>query len=118
MHSQPTAGGRATGASRSPRRGRRGRAGLAAVPDPVLELALERAGDALARARLAAAAAAGAPMVTSDGRKRSHVTLSEYRLGRAPANKGKRFPAEALRVEDVTALLDAFPARTAFGARQ
>jgi integrase len=116
MRSQPTGTAALSHSKRRIRR--RGRADLAVAPDPVLELALEREGDARARARLAAATAAGSPLVTPDGRKRSPVTLPEYRLGRAPANKGRRFPAEVLTGEEVTALLDAYPARTAFGARQ
>jgi hypothetical protein len=96
----------------------RGRSGkkpqLAALPDKALER--ERVADELARARLAAAAAAGRPLIAPDGRERSPITLPEYRRGRAPANKGKRYPAEVLTGEEVLSLMDAYPARTAFGA--
>jgi predicted ArsR family transcriptional regulator len=47
--------------------------------------------------------------VTPSGRPRSPVTLAEYRRGRAPANKGRRYPAEILTPSEVHALLDAFP---------
>lgn len=120
MRSQPMASGgtSASSRSRSRRSGRRGRAVLAPLPDPALELDLERVGDARARDRLARAAAAGSPLLAPDGRERSPVTLPEYRRGRPPANKGKRYPAEVLTGEEVAALLDAYPAGTAFGARQ
>jgi site-specific recombinase XerD len=35
------------------------------------------------------------------------VTLAEYRIGRAPANKGRKFPPEPLKPREVLALVDA-----------
>ena len=104
MPHHPTATSRQS--ARSPKQRR---AQLAVVPDPS-DLALAEA-DAEKRARgvLAAAELAGAPLVTPTGRPRSPATLAEYRRGRAPANKGKRYPAEVLTVAEVCALLDAFP---------
>ena len=42
-----------------------------------------------------------------DGRLRSVVTLPGYRSGMAPANKGKRYPAEILSAEEIYALMAA-----------
>lgn len=116
MQAQPTTIASRIGPSRS--RGRRGQARLAPLPDPALETALERDAAARARETLAAAAATGSPLLAIDGRRRSPITLPEYRRGRSPGNKGKRYPAEILTPEEVAALLEAYPARTAFGARQ
>lgn len=41
------------------------------------------------------------------GWNRSPVTLAEYRRGRAPANKGRKFPAEPLKPREVMALMEA-----------
>lgn len=98
---------RPTGARRT--RDRRFHADLAPLPDVALEASKAVAGEQLARTRLAAAAAAGDPLLTATGRPRSVVTLSEYRRGRAPANKGKRYPAEVLTPGEIAALLEALP---------
>jgi len=90
-------------------RGARGPRPLAAVPDPEREIQAQSRADARARATIAAATAAGEPLVTPSGRPRSPVTLAEYRRGRAPANKGKRYPAEILTTAEIQALLEAFP---------
>src|SRR5271165_5231196 len=95
-------------ARRSHRDGRF-RADLALLPDLALEAAKAARGEELARARLEAATAAGEPLLTATGRPRSIVTLPEYRQGRAPGNKGKRYPAEILTPAEITALLDALP---------
>jgi integrase/DNA-binding MarR family transcriptional regulator len=94
MHLEPT-GAPTTGAVHSP----------AAPPN-----AGPSEADAFNRARqvLAAAAAAGAPIRDRTGRQPSPITLPEYRLGRAPANKGKRYPAEILNAGEMQAFLDAF----------
>jgi integrase len=47
---------------------------------------------------------------------RSPVTLPEYRLGREPANKGRKFPPDPLSPREVFALIDACAHGTA-GAR-
>lgn len=93
-----------------------GRARLAVLLDPREEAAAARRGDVQARARLARAAAIGEPLRTPAGRPRSPVTLPEYRRGRAPANKGKRYPAEILTPAEIRALLEACPGGAA-GAR-
>lgn len=95
------------GSSRSRRS--RGRNALAALPDPVREAKAATAADRRAREKLASAAAAGKPMLMPSGIQRSPITLPEYRRGRAPANKGRRFPPEVLTAEEIQALLDAFP---------
>lgn len=41
------------------------------------------------------------------GYYRSPITLAEYHRGKAPANKGRKFPAEPLRPREVLALIDA-----------
>jgi site-specific recombinase XerD len=41
--------------------------------------------------------------------RRSPVTLPEYRLGRAPANAGKLYPAQVYAAREILALLDALP---------
>lgn len=38
---------------------------------------------------------------------RSPVTLADYRKGKAPGNKGRKFPPEPLKAREVLALLDA-----------
>lgn len=88
-------------------RGRGRRGGLAALPDPVKQEQLAVEGDRRARELLAAARAGGDPVVGRNGNARSHVTLPEYRRGRAPRNKGRRFPVEVLTPEEVLALVDA-----------
>lgn len=108
MRSQPTgAATRPAPQSRSPRRA--GPAQLADSPDPIREAVAAVAADRLAREKLAAAAAAGAPLLSVTGRPRSPITLPEYRRGRAPANKGKRYPPEILTAAEISALLEAFP---------
>ncbi|MGN6867089.1 MAG: tyrosine-type recombinase/integrase [Solirubrobacteraceae bacterium] len=89
---------------------------MAALPDPQEQDRLAERGDRRARERLAAAAAAGQPLVDPLGRQRSPVTLPEYRKGRAPANKGRRFPPEPLTNDEIQAILDALP-RGAAGTR-
>lgn len=49
----------------------------------------------------------GEPVLDRRGFYRSPVTLPSYRLGREPANKGRKFPAEILTAEECYALLDA-----------
>ena len=94
----------------SVRRGRRrGRNSLAALPDPREQDRLEAEADAHARALVAEAAASGEPLLDVNGNPRSHVTLPAYRLGRAPGNKGRRYPAEALAVDEALAILEQFP---------
>jgi integrase/DNA-binding Lrp family transcriptional regulator len=82
---------------------------LAPLPDSVHEIAAATMADLLAREKLRAAAAAGAPLVNRTGRQHSPITLPEYRRGRAPANKGKRYPPEILTADEIHSLLDAFP---------
>lgn len=84
----------------------------------MVELERSRQADTLARSRVADALDAGEPLIGQDGRQRSPITLPEYRLGRAPANKGGRYPAEVLTGDEMLALLEAFPERTQFGVRQ
>ena len=107
MQSQST-GAPTARAQRTTRR-RRFRSQLAPLPDAAREAAKAEAADRRARARLAAAEAAGEPLVNVTGRPRSPITLSEYRRGRAPANKGKRYPAEVLTPAEIGALLEALP---------
>jgi integrase len=45
--------------------------------------------------------------VDARGRRRSPVTRPEYRMGQAPANAGRRYPAEPLTREEVGRLLRA-----------
>lgn len=102
----------------SSRRGRgRRTASLAALPNPREQEQLTAEATHLAQERLAAAAAAGTPLVDRTGRQRSPITLPEYRARRAPANKGRRYPAEVLVTSEVQALLDALPRRGASGSR-
>lgn len=49
----------------------------------------------------------GEPLFDRRGFYRSPVTLPSYRLGREPANKGRKFPAEVLTADEVYALMDA-----------
>lgn len=105
------------GSNGSPRYRGRGQSPLAALPDPAAQALAAAEGDARARAVLATAAAAGAPLVNPDGRARAHITLPEYRRGRAPANKGKRYPVEVLTFEEVQAIMDALPKGGPVGAR-
>lgn len=49
----------------------------------------------------------GEPLFDRRGWHRSPVTLPSYRLGREPANKGRKFPAEVLTADEVYALMDA-----------
>src|SRR5215216_3466406 len=39
------------------------------------------------------------------GRPRSPATFSEFHLGRAPGNKGMRYPADPPRVEEIVAIM-------------
>lgn len=55
--------------------------------------------------------------VLIDGRRRSVVTLPEYRLGMKPANFGRRYPAEVLTRREVEALLAACSRRGSAGIR-
>lgn len=50
------------------------------------------------------------------GRQRSRATFSAHRKGKAPANKGKTYPAQPLTAEEVVALLNAC-SRTPYGLR-
>jgi integrase len=103
--SQSSAGIRA-GSSPIRHHGRRGRSVLAPLPNPGEQDRLRAEADARARALVADAAAAGAPLCDFNGNRRSHVTLPEYRAGRAPENKGRRYPAEVLTSDEVLALLE------------
>lgn len=47
------------------------------------------------------------PAVDRRGYYRSPVTLADYRRGKPPPNKGRKFPAEPLRPREVLALMDA-----------
>lgn len=49
----------------------------------------------------------GEPLFDRRGWHRSPVTVPSYRLGREPANKGRKFPAEVLTADEVYALMDA-----------
>jgi DNA-binding MarR family transcriptional regulator len=66
---------------------------------------------------IAEAEASGHPLLDPLGRRRSPVTLPEYRRGRAPANKGRRFPIEILTGIEVLAILDALPRTGAAAVR-
>lgn len=50
------------------------------------------------------------------GRRRSPATFSEYHAGRAPRNKGQRYPADPPTIEEIVAILRACP-DTLTGAR-
>jgi hypothetical protein len=39
------------------------------------------------------------------GRRRSPATFSEFHLGCAPRNKGRRYPADPPRVEEIVAVM-------------
>jgi site-specific recombinase XerD len=39
------------------------------------------------------------------GRRRSPATFSEFHLGRSPGNKGRRYPADPPRVEEIVAVM-------------
>jgi len=106
--SQSSAGVRA-GSSPIRRRGRGGRSVLSPLPNPGEQDRSRAEADARARALVADAAAAGAPLRDVNGNRRSHVTLPEYRAGRAPENKGRRYPAEVLTSGEVLAILDQLP---------
>ena len=41
------------------------------------------------------------------GRRRSPATFSAFHLGRAPANKGRRYPADPPRVEEIVTVMRA-----------
>jgi integrase/recombinase XerD len=99
----------ANATARPSERPRRSRAKLTVLPDPELSAQLAARGEARARAQLAAAAAAGEPLLTPTGRARSLVTMPDYRRGRAPANKGRRYPAEVLTPDEIGALLEVLP---------
>lgn len=43
----------------------------------------------------------------SRGRRRSPATLPGYLAGRAPRNKGRRYPADPPRVEEIVAIMGA-----------
>lgn len=51
-------------------------------------------------------------LIDAVGRQRSKVTLPGYLAGRAPHNKGMRYPADPPRVEEIMPSC-AKPARTA-----
>src|SRR3954465_13694111 len=57
-----------------------------------------------------------APSLAAEQR-RSPVTYPDYRRGKPPANKGKKYPPEPLTDEEVFALLDACSPRSATGLR-
>ena len=106
----------------SPRTRRRGHGGrrqeaLAPLPDPVREERAAIEGDRRARAVIDAATTVGESLLTRAGNPRSPITLPEYRRGRSPANKGKRYPAEILTPDEVQAIMAAMPAAGATGAR-
>jgi hypothetical protein len=44
------------------------------------------------------------PLVDAAGRRRSPATMSAFRAGRAPRNKGQRYQAEPPTVDDVVAV--------------
>lgn len=110
MQYQPTQAG-VNKAPRPRRGGKRRPAHLAALPDPREQEQLGAAADQRARELLERADADGRPLLDSAGHRRSPITLPEYRQGRAPANKGRRFPIEILNPLEVRALLDAPPQR-------
>jgi len=45
------------------------------------------------------------PLIDAAGRRRSAVTLPGYLSGRAPHNKGMRYPADPPRVEEIIAVM-------------
>ena len=49
------------------------------------------------------------------GRRRSPATLPEFHVGRAPANKGQRYPAYPPTVEEIIAIMRVARARDAPG---
>lgn len=51
------------------------------------------------------------------GRRRSPITFAEYRLGKSPPNKGKRYPAEPLTYDEVQRLIAACSNRGSSGIR-
>jgi hypothetical protein len=46
------------------------------------------------------------------GRRRSPATLSSFHQGRAPRNKGQRYPADPPTVEEIIAVMHAAGAAT------
>jgi Phage integrase family len=58
-----------------------------------------------------------APLLDSRGRRRSIITLSEYRRGKPAPNKGMKLPAEILTQDEVAAVLDSVSSKTAIGKR-
>jgi site-specific recombinase XerD len=55
--------------------------------------------------------------VLIDGRRRSVITLPEYRLGMRPANYGQKYPAEVLTREEMSRLIAACSRRGSAGLR-
>jgi hypothetical protein len=47
------------------------------------------------------------PLVDAAGRRRSPATMPAFRAGRAPRNKGQRYPADPPPVEEIVALMRA-----------
>lgn len=39
------------------------------------------------------------------GRRRSPATMSDFHIGRPPRNKGRRYPADPPRVEEIIAVM-------------
>lgn len=48
-----------------------------------------------------------AVLLDTCGRRRSPATLSSFRQGRAPRNKGQRYPADPPTVEEIIAVMHA-----------
>jgi len=44
-------------------------------------------------------------LVDAAGRRRSPATMPEFRAGRAPRNKGQRYPADPPTVEEIVAVM-------------
>ena len=45
------------------------------------------------------------PLLNASGRTRSPATVPGYHVGRAPRNKGRRYPADPPRVEEIVAVM-------------
>ena len=57
------------------------------------------------------------PLVDAAGRRRSPATMPGFRAGKAPSNKGQRYPADPPTVEEIIAVMRrALDAATAIGS--
>jgi len=57
------------------------------------------------------------PLVDAAGRHRSPATMPAFRAGRAPRNKGQRYPADPPQVDEIVAVMR-IAGQARYGARQ